>query len=85
MVFTFPGDTRSPVSMTGMEMPLDVVFLDAVGVVGSVVELRPVPAGQGDDRGHLPPERFRHALELVQGGAARYGIAPGVRIDLGEV
>jgi uncharacterized membrane protein (UPF0127 family) len=85
MLFTFPCDTRTPVSMTGMSMPLDVAFLDAEGTVVSVAELEPVPdARRADYRGHLPPHAFRYALELVAGGAARFGIEPGVVIDLGE-
>jgi uncharacterized membrane protein (UPF0127 family) len=84
MLFTFPCDTRTPVSMIGMSMPLDVAFLDAAGVVVSVAELDPVPDDRrADYRGHLPPHAFRHALELVAGGAARFGIEPGVVIDLG--
>ncbi|MGI5126761.1 DUF192 domain-containing protein [Pseudonocardia sp. CA-107938] len=83
MLFTFPADTRTPVSMTGMRMSLDVAFLHASGIVGSLVELHPVPDEERPRyRGHLPPHTFRHALELVQGGAARFGIAPGVRIEL---
>jgi uncharacterized membrane protein (UPF0127 family) len=85
MLFTFPCDTRTPVSMVGMSMPLDVAFLDSAGVVVSVAELDPVPDDRrADYRGHLPPHAFRHALELVAGGAARFGIEPGVVIDLGE-
>jgi uncharacterized membrane protein (UPF0127 family) len=86
MFFSFPRDTRTPVSMTEMAMPLDVAFLDAAGVVSSTVELDPVPATRrASYRGHLPPAMFRYALELLQGGAARFGIAPGVRIDLSGV
>ena len=86
MLFSFPRDTRTPVSMTEMVMPLDVAFLDAAGVVGSTVELDPVPAARrASYRGHLPQEMFRYALELLQGGAARFGIAPGVRVDLSGV
>ena len=85
MLFTFPCDTRTPVSMMGMSMPLDVAFLDSEGVVVSVAELEPVPDSRRDEyRGHLPPHAFRYALELVAGGAARFGIEPGVVIDLGE-
>jgi uncharacterized membrane protein (UPF0127 family) len=85
MLFTFPCDTRTPVSMIGMSMPLDVAFLDASGFVLSVVALEPVADdGRAGYRGHLPPHAFRHALELVAGGAARFGIEPGVEIELGE-
>ena len=85
MLFTFPCDTRTPVSMMGMSMPLDVAFLDSEGVVVSVAELEPVPDSRRDEyRGHLPPHAFRYALELVAGGAARFGIEPGVVIDPGE-
>ena len=59
----------------GMRIPIDVVFLDAGGVVVAIVEAAPWNPW-------IASRGARSAVELQNGNAERCGIAPGMRLEL---
>lgn len=71
------GDTR--VTMLGMRFALDVVWLDAEGTILQVrrgVPARPWPLS------YAGPSAASSVLELGTGGAERYALTAGSRLDL---
>ncbi|MFJ7148690.1 DUF192 domain-containing protein [Streptomyces sp. NPDC100445] len=65
----------SGVHTFGMRIPIDVAYLDRRLTVLAVRTMRPGRLG-------LPRPRARHVLEAEAGAMARWGLRPGVRVEV---
>ncbi len=59
----------------GMRFPIDVAYLDADGTVLATETLAPNRVGR-------PVRRARQVIEAEAGSFERWGLAPGVRVDI---
>lgn len=68
--------------MLGTAIPLDILFIDASGVVISVLPMEPcVDPPSGDDcPGYFPEAPYASALEVNRGWLARHGLGVGARV-----
>lgn len=72
MLFAFPEDTTTPFTLAKTGVALDVVFLDAAGLVLAVRTVAAYSPLQA-----VPPRPYRYALEVAAGTMARWGVGPG--------
>jgi uncharacterized membrane protein (UPF0127 family) len=91
MLFVFPRPRPLAMVMRDCPVPIDVVFVDASGVVVAVHEMRPeTPRGPDESRlayeARLPqypsPVPAQLAIEVAGGRLRQLGIEPGDRIAL---
>jgi uncharacterized membrane protein (UPF0127 family) len=77
MVFVFPSETRLSFWMHNTRIPLDIIYLDAGGVIVTIKQMEPY------DESGVPADRpAKYAIELNRGTAARLGLKVGDKIDL---
>jgi len=77
MLFIFDADGMPGFWMRGMLFPLDMVWLDAEGVVVSVTASVPPASGGNQPPVYYPPRPIRFVLEINAGMSQELGIAPG--------
>lgn len=79
MLFVFPGDDRRPFWMKDTFIPLDMLWLDAKGVIVAIranvqpCRLDPCPSVD-------PESSSRAVLELNGGFSAAHALRPGLRL-----
>lgn len=78
MLFVFGEAGIFPFWMKEMKFPLDIIWIRN-GVVVDVASLPP-PDGLAYPATHTPTEPADMVLELVAGGAERYGLSEGVSL-----
>ena len=79
MLFIFEAEGYHSFWMKGMVIPLDIVWIDADGVVAGVTaDLPPAPEGTTPPS-YLPPRPVRFVLEINAGLAEVVGIGAGSR------
>ena len=79
MLFIYQADAMPSFWMRGMLIPLDMVWIDADGVVAGVTANVP-PAQEGSQAPlYYPPRPIRYVLETNAGMAMEMGIGPGSR------
>ena len=85
MLFIYQTDATPAFWMRGMLIPLDIVWIDADGVVAGIErEVPPVPATT-DPPLYYPPRPIRHVLEINAGRAGEVGIVAGSRATLRSI
>ncbi|MBI4199238.1 MAG: DUF192 domain-containing protein [Chloroflexi bacterium] len=77
MLFLFEADGTPGFWMRGMLISLDMVWLDARGVVVGVTPDVPPVAPDASAPLYFPPRPVRYVLEIAAGRAAAAGIRPG--------
>lgn len=82
MLFVYEQPQPAAFWMKNTLIPLDIVFIDARGVVRHIHpqarphDLTPIPGARADD----PSPKRLMVLEIAGGEAARLGLAPGARL-----
>ncbi len=77
MLFIYDADGEPGFWMLNMIIPLDIVWIDAQGVVAGVsANVPPAPDWRSPPMYH-PPRPIRYVLEINAGLAAVLGISPG--------
>lgn len=79
MIFVFPAEERLGFFMKNTRIPLDIIFLDANGVVVSIKQMRPY-----DVSTTYTDAPAKWAIELNQGQAAAAGVKVGDQLDVPE-
>ena len=79
MIFVFPDEQRLGFYMKNTRIPLDIVFLNANGVVVSVKQMRPY-----DVSTTYADAPAKWAIELNQGQAAEAGVKVGDSLTIPE-
>jgi uncharacterized protein len=85
MIFLYPGEQAGQVGfwMFRTRIPLDIAFLDADGVILTILAMEPCPSPEPRSCPSYPPNvPYRAALEVNQGYFARRGIGVGDRVVL---
>jgi hypothetical protein len=77
MIFVFPGEERLGFYMKNTRIPLDIIFLNADGVVVSIKQMRPY-----DVSTTYTDVPAKWAIELNQGQAASAGVKIGDRLTI---
>jgi uncharacterized protein len=79
------GSTRVPSFwMKGMRFPLDMIWIDETRSIVGVTPNVPVPLADTPDdqlQRYSPGVPVRYVLELNAGGAARFGMTNGQRVE----
>lgn len=78
MLFDFGPPRQVAMWMKNTLIALDMLFIDAKGQIVHIVQ-RTTPHSQ---KRITAPQPVRYVLELVAGGAAHWGLAPGDRLIL---
>lgn len=74
MMFSWPADHATPLTMQGVSQDLDVAWLDETGgFLGSTTMRKGQPAIP-------PPGPYRHAVEFLSGGLQKFGVTDGSRM-----
>ena len=82
MLFIYQTDATPAFWMQGMLIPLDIVWIDADGVVAGIEgEVPPVPSTIEPPL-YYPPHPIRYVLEINAGSAGELGIVAGSRATL---
>ena len=81
MLFIYPGESTPGFWMRGMLFPLDIVWIDAQGVVAGVSADLP-PASGSQPPTYYPPRPIRYVLEINAGLAGELGIGAGSQATL---
>ena len=79
MLFIYQADATPGFWMRGMLIPLDMVWIDADGVVAGVAASVPLAQEGGQTPLYYPPRPIRYVLEINAGVAREIGIGPGSR------
>ena len=77
MIFVFDRPQQMSFWMRNTEIPLDIGFFDAGGVLREIYPMYP-----HDERPVASRGRMQLALEMNQGWYRHYGVKPGDRLDL---
>ena len=77
MIFVFAGDQRLGFWMRNTRIPLDIIYVNANGVVVSVKQMRPY-----DTSTTYADAPAKYAIELNQGQAAAAGVKVGDQLTL---
>lgn len=78
MIFVFPETAEHSFWMRNTLISLDMLFLDAAGVVVGIVE----KAAPLTDTPRTVERDSKYVLEVNGGWAARHGVAPGDQVTL---
>jgi uncharacterized membrane protein (UPF0127 family) len=76
MLFVYAGDSTPGFWMRGVLFPLDIVWIDAEGVVAGVEGNLPMALGSQPPV-YYPPRPIRYVLEINAGLAGELGIGTG--------
>jgi uncharacterized membrane protein (UPF0127 family) len=79
MIFVFPDEQRLGFYMKNTRIPLDIIFVNAAGVVVSVKQMRPY-----DVSTVYTDAPAKWAIELNQGKAAEAGVKVGDQLTIPE-
>jgi uncharacterized membrane protein (UPF0127 family) len=79
MIFVFAGEQRLGFYMKNTRIPLDIIFLNATGVVVSIKQMRPY-----DISTTYADAPAKYAIELNQGQAAAAGLKVGDQLSIPE-
>ena len=79
MIFVFAGEQRLGFFMKNTRIPLDIIFLNANGVVVSIKQMRPY-----DLSTTYADAPAKYAIELNQGQAAATGLKVGDELSIPE-
>ena len=79
MIFVFPGEERLGFYMKNTRIPLDIIFLNANGVIVSIKQMRPY-----DVSTTYTDSPAKWAIELNQGQAAAAGLNVGDQLSVPE-
>ncbi len=79
MLFSWDDQSQRSFWMKNTCLPLDMMFIDADGVIVSILEQVPTLNTQ-PRRSGCPA---RHVLEVNAGWTRRHGVRPGQRVKLG--
>jgi uncharacterized membrane protein (UPF0127 family) len=79
MIFVFAGEERLGFWMRNTRIPLDIIFVNANGVVVSVKQMRPY-----DTTSTYTDAPAKWAIELNQGQAAAAGVKVGDQLSIPE-
>jgi uncharacterized membrane protein (UPF0127 family) len=79
MIFVFPGEQRLGFWMRNTRIPLDIIYLNANGVVVSIKQMRPY-----DTNTTYADAAAKYAIELNQGEAAAAGVKVGDQLSVPE-
>jgi uncharacterized membrane protein (UPF0127 family) len=77
MLFTFDEDSDGGFWMRNTPLPLSIAYLDGDGATVGVADMAPCLDRGADCPGYPPGAPYRMALEVLQGGLAPLGLAPG--------
>jgi uncharacterized membrane protein (UPF0127 family) len=84
MIFAFAEDTDGGFWMGNTHLPLTIAYIDANGVVITVLDMEPCPEAV-DCPSYWPDGPYRWALEVPQGGLGAFGLGPGVQLDVASL
>ena len=85
MLFIYELDTRPNFWMKGMLIPLDIVWIDAGGVVVKVDREVPSSFGNLNSLLYFPPSPIRYVLEIQAGRAASAEINVGSVVRFSKI
>lgn len=78
MLFLFEDERTGGFWMRNTLVPLDIAYIDADGVIGTVLAMDPCEQATASDcPTYVPDEPYLTALEVPQGWFARVGVAEG--------
>ncbi len=80
MLFVFEVEDRHCFWMKDAPIPLSIAFLDDDGTIVGIEDMQPQTLDL-----HCASTPIRYALEVRQGGFARWGIKTGTRITGGPI
>lgn len=80
MLFVFKNEEKLSFWMKDTRIPLDIVYVDAQGLVVSVKQMKPYDLGGTPSDGAV-----KYAIELNKGAAADAGVKPGMTLKLPDV
>lgn len=84
MAFRFPEPVTGGFYMFRTVVPLSIAFVDPAGEVVSTADMAPCPAGVAAEcPTYSAGAPYRHALEVLEGGLDRLGLAPGADVAFG--
>lgn len=75
LLLVYAADSKWPIWMKDMKVPIDIVWLDEKKKVVDIV--RDVSPDEGTDVTHTPKEKARYVIELQAGTAAKKTIHEG--------
>ena len=82
MLFIYQTDATPAFWMQGMLIPLDIVWIDADGVVSGIEREAPPVPSTIEPPLYYPPHSIRYVLEINAGRAREVGIVAGSRATL---
>ena len=82
MLFIYHTDATPVFWMRGMLIPLDIVWIDADGVVAEIEREVPPAPSTVDPPLYYPPRPIRYVLEIKAGRAKEVGITAGAQTTL---
>ncbi|MCZ6892319.1 MAG: DUF192 domain-containing protein [Chloroflexi bacterium] len=82
MLFIYQTDVTPGFWMRGMLISLDIVWIDADGVVAGIQREVPPALSTTDPPLYYPPRPIRYVLEISAGSAGELGIEPGSQATL---
>lgn len=77
MLFIFPRDSQVGFWMKNTEIPLDIAYISAEGIVMEVRQATPF-----DETALVPSRPYRYVLEVNQGWFERHGLGAGAAVTL---
>ena len=85
MLFIYQTDATPAFWMRGMLIPLDIVWIDADGMVAGIERDVPPAPSTIDPPLYYPPRPIRYVLEINAGRAGEVGIVAGSRATLRSI
>ena len=77
MLFIFKSEGRYGFWMGGMVIPLDILWIDADGIVAGITANAPPVRQWADGESYVPPRPVLYVLEINAGLAEQLGIRAG--------
>ena len=82
MLFVFRKDGMNSIWMANMRFPIDIIWLDAEGIVVGFEEMVKPCKSILNCRAYSPSKKSRYVIELKGGTASSIGIRGGIRIRI---
>jgi uncharacterized membrane protein (UPF0127 family) len=82
MLFVFGRDGMNSIWMANMNFPIDIIWLDADGIVVGIEEMAAPCRNIFNCRAYSPSKESRYVIELKGGVASSIGIRKGVAVRI---
>jgi uncharacterized membrane protein (UPF0127 family) len=77
MIFVFPDEDYHSFYMRNTRIPLDIIFVDALGTIRTIKQMKPYDLSSVG-----PSVPVKYAIELNQGAAAKVGAKVGDKVTI---